>query len=565
MPARVPTFKGSVATFVSPGLTGVDQPLLTIFNKTGSGVLVAVRRLHLFNDHAGAGTTTIRDWRTSKITTAPSTGTLATPQPFDTADTHNANVEVRALASADGTNGTLTAPPTANRLNGDFNQRFVSAVGQYAHQPTDLLVEYPYPDDPLILREGEGIVVSQNVSGSTTNNIVFDVVIEEFTYSSGESHSGSWSVTGGGVVASAASKQGLRANALTGGGATTQARTAAHNATTVTTGGGVTVLARSTARSRANPLTASGVLTQSRQKNGLRANTLTGGGVVAQSSRKGATPTLTLTGGGVVAWSPQKGATRAQATTGGGTVVFALSVGHVGAYSLTGGGVVALARSGGRLGAVSLTGAGVVTLGTSAAHSTTFGLAGSGTVTSAATTARSATSVLTGGGVVVFEYDAQSGGEAEETLTLTGGGAVSFAATTGRRATQQVTGAGAVPSTHAGGHSAQLLVTGGGRVVLVATIPPPPEVLDDGAIRTDVSALDIARWFHEVSDMAPDESVALLVTQAAEALEGRDHRRSRTLTRAVRELLELQGRADPAGGEVYVQLLARLDRPTPIR
>ncbi len=179
--ARVPTFTGSVGAFVAPGAANADKPYITIFNKTGSGVLVAVRSLVMQIDHT-SNSSSVRDWKTTRITTAPTDGTLLTPQTWDTTKTHNTNVEIRSVASADGTNVAFTAAPGTDRADGSFNVRNVTAVGELVYPSIDMLPEYPYPDDPLILRENEGVVVSMVAAGSSLNSFLFDAAIEEFTY-----------------------------------------------------------------------------------------------------------------------------------------------------------------------------------------------------------------------------------------------------------------------------------------------------------------------------------------------------------------------------------------------
>lgn len=182
MAARVPTFVGAVGAFRAVGDVGANSNLLTIFNKAGSGVLVAVRRLTIQNDQTAAGTTVIRLVRTTRLTTAPTDGTLLTPQTWDTLQTHNANVEIRGRATADDTNGTLTATAVADRARQAINMRAHTLVGQLLYPDTNLLLDYPYPDDPLVLREGEGVLVSTVGAGVITTAYLINAMIEEFTY-----------------------------------------------------------------------------------------------------------------------------------------------------------------------------------------------------------------------------------------------------------------------------------------------------------------------------------------------------------------------------------------------
>lgn len=196
MPARVPTFKGAAASFVGPGVATADLAYLTVFNKAGSGVLVAIRRLSLQTDHV-SNTGTIRTWKTTRLTTAPTDGTLLTPQAWDTAGSHSASVEIRGKASVDGTSGTLTATPGTGRATSTIPARNATAVRQMRFYDVDLLPAYPYPEDPLTLREGEGIWVGAAEAGSTLQHFLVNVMIEEFTYAaSGASGASTAAVVG---------------------------------------------------------------------------------------------------------------------------------------------------------------------------------------------------------------------------------------------------------------------------------------------------------------------------------------------------------------------------------
>lgn len=182
MAERVPTFKGAVGAFRSVGVAATDETVLSIFNKTGSGVLVAVRRLTLQVDQQVALTTAAPHAVTTRLTTAPTTGTLLTPQAWDTSQTHNASVEIRSRASADGTNGTLTATPGADRARSFFGDRPHTIAGQRLFPDKDMLPDFPDPEDPLVLREGQGVLVTVAPTGSTSSHYLVNAMIEEFTY-----------------------------------------------------------------------------------------------------------------------------------------------------------------------------------------------------------------------------------------------------------------------------------------------------------------------------------------------------------------------------------------------
>jgi len=182
MPDRVPTFKGAVGSFRYVGAATVDDNFLSIFNKTGSGVLVAVRRLTVQGDKVQAVITDALRVKTTRITTAPSTGTLKTPVAWDSTTTHATNVEIRDFSTADDTRGTLTATPGTPLARQVFGERMHTGAGQKLFSERDLLAEYPYPDDPLILREGEGVLVTIIGAGTSGGYYLVNAMIEEFTY-----------------------------------------------------------------------------------------------------------------------------------------------------------------------------------------------------------------------------------------------------------------------------------------------------------------------------------------------------------------------------------------------
>lgn len=177
----VASWEGCASTFRIPGSGAAGQNIATIFNKTGSGVLVAVRELELVMDYI-TNSGTVRFMGTSRITTSPSTGTVMTPVAFDTAQTQNTSVEFRGGASADGTANAITATPgTIGWRQGHWHAP--TAVGQYLS--SDLADASMIPslcdDDPGILREGEGLLVHIINASSTSASYILNALWREFT------------------------------------------------------------------------------------------------------------------------------------------------------------------------------------------------------------------------------------------------------------------------------------------------------------------------------------------------------------------------------------------------
>lgn len=181
--ARVVTFAGMVA---SPRvkLTAIaNAKVASLFNKVGSGRLVAIRDFRLVMDNFDPSTS-IRSLATSRITTAPTDGTLHTPMPFDTAQTHNANVEFRSGASADDVQSALTATAGPHAWR-EFHLRHQTKVEQNI-SPYDPMLPQLIHLDPVVLREGQGVVVQVAETASASTYMVINVVFEEFTYALGD-------------------------------------------------------------------------------------------------------------------------------------------------------------------------------------------------------------------------------------------------------------------------------------------------------------------------------------------------------------------------------------------
>ena len=136
-----------------------------------------------------------------------------------------------------------------------------------------------------------------------------------------ELHSGSASLTGGGVLVAATRRGAVRTQVITGGGVLTRTSVADRRTQAAFTGGGVTAITRSA--SRRSTVTA------------------TGGGVIASTRRKTSLSTATFVGGGSVVSGQATTRSLATALSGGGRVLYAFTaVEHRSGFALlTGGGV----------------------------------------------------------------------------------------------------------------------------------------------------------------------------------------------------------------------------------
>lgn len=180
---RVASCKAMCSTFRTVGTAAAgDRNYASLFNKAGSGVIVAVRRLSIQIDKA-VQQATARIIAASSIATAPTTGVLLTPTLFDSTKTQNASVEFRGDTASDGAAMTiLTATPGA-RGWGEFQQRIadLAPTGQI-RVPDDSLLPLIAAGEPVYLREGEGILVTHlNAAAEASETAIVNVMWGEFT------------------------------------------------------------------------------------------------------------------------------------------------------------------------------------------------------------------------------------------------------------------------------------------------------------------------------------------------------------------------------------------------
>jgi len=178
---RVPSFRGMASTYRTPGVAVANTPQLCIFNKATSGVLVAVHQL-VFDHDRTTNSANQRFYAASRITTAPTDGTLLTPVAMDTVLTHNTLVEIRANGSADGTSGTFTATPgTAGWKTQGTRIPATNPPGQFIYPDNEILPNIVSERDPVVLTEGQGLLIVEADAGSTSGHVMFGVAFVEYT------------------------------------------------------------------------------------------------------------------------------------------------------------------------------------------------------------------------------------------------------------------------------------------------------------------------------------------------------------------------------------------------
>lgn len=182
---RIRTFKGVGATFRIPGSAATPQNLWSIYNTTGSSIIVALKELWVTSAQTVANLTHPPWYTLTRITTAPTGGTAFTKTPVDTRDAASAaNVEVRGGASVDGTAATITATAAGQRLASAHGNQLYTAVGVLQAMRIDILAAVAN-DFPLLLQANQGFLLQVNTAAAADNlatrSHIVDCAWTEFT------------------------------------------------------------------------------------------------------------------------------------------------------------------------------------------------------------------------------------------------------------------------------------------------------------------------------------------------------------------------------------------------
>lgn len=174
---QVTTYKGTASSFQVPGRGGATQRLLTIHNASGSTVLCSVQRIKVdLLQLSAAVAVGINPGviRVNRISAAPTGGLAVTKVPLDSAGVTSSSLVVLQDAQSEGTAATtqLAATP-GGLLTGTFAPRFVQLTATAANAPAAELVDtapFFYGEPDVLLRAGEGLVVSVDGATATTGN-----------------------------------------------------------------------------------------------------------------------------------------------------------------------------------------------------------------------------------------------------------------------------------------------------------------------------------------------------------------------------------------------------------
>jgi len=155
------------ASFRTIGNAATTQNLLTIFN-SGTNRLVRVERLVFQMDATAVLTAVMPLIKTSRISAAPTAGTVLTKALMDTTVATHADIVVRGSTASDGGALTNVAATPGDVLWQQYGMRLHTAVGQVLALDNPVL---PTVTDttPVVLRQNEGLVVHIVAAAGTSN------------------------------------------------------------------------------------------------------------------------------------------------------------------------------------------------------------------------------------------------------------------------------------------------------------------------------------------------------------------------------------------------------------
>lgn len=178
---RTVTFRGGVGTFRTLGAAALLHNLFSIENAAGSGVLVQVNKINFRMDATAVLVAVVPFIKLSRPTALPTGGTVLTKASRDTAQTSSASVVCRGANTADGAAATAITATQGAMFKADGGMRLHTAVGQVLIDQTDLCT----PDNPILLRAGEALLVVVDAAATTsnpaTNHWQVSAVWEEYT------------------------------------------------------------------------------------------------------------------------------------------------------------------------------------------------------------------------------------------------------------------------------------------------------------------------------------------------------------------------------------------------
>lgn len=156
----------STATFRTVGTAATPHNLFAVYNTSAS--VVRLRRLVMQMDATALLVAVMPITRTSRITVAPTGGTLLTKTLWDTNVTSAAGVTVRGATASDGGVATAITATAGTVLWQQYGFRMHTVVGQVLGLDNNVVSSIS-ESFPVFLRVNEGLLVQVVAAAGTSN------------------------------------------------------------------------------------------------------------------------------------------------------------------------------------------------------------------------------------------------------------------------------------------------------------------------------------------------------------------------------------------------------------
>jgi hypothetical protein len=157
----------STATFRTVGNAATTHNLFTIYN-TDATVVVRLRRLVMQMDATAVLTAVMPLVKTTRITVAPTGGTVLTKTLWDSTVTSDADVVCRGATASDGGAATAITATVGTVLWQQYGFRLHTAVGQVLGLDNNVVSSIS-ETTPVFLRQNEGLLVQVVAAAGTSN------------------------------------------------------------------------------------------------------------------------------------------------------------------------------------------------------------------------------------------------------------------------------------------------------------------------------------------------------------------------------------------------------------
>jgi hypothetical protein len=162
----MPTY--STTTFRTIGAAATTQNLFSIWNG-GANRIVRIRRLVMQMDCTAVLTGVMPIIKTSRISSAPTSGQLTTKVGWDTSlAASHADIVTRGEVTSDGGSRTALVSTPGDVLWQQYGMRLHTAVGQVLGLDNNVLTSIT-ESFPVVLRANQGLVVHVLASAAASN------------------------------------------------------------------------------------------------------------------------------------------------------------------------------------------------------------------------------------------------------------------------------------------------------------------------------------------------------------------------------------------------------------